>query len=196
MEGDKKMRELDIKISKPVTKIILMVILYAIVILAFSWYIIKPDLQRLNSLNDEIWKQEERLNLLLTAQQKIKTIQNDISDFTARITQISSVLPSESDEFLFGEEILIIGKKNNVTITQLNFPKKTQGGQNENSISFNVSFESQKLDNAKSFLDSLKSFPQITELDNLNINYTKDSKTSETKYIVSIKGIIYLYQGK
>ena len=190
------MRELDIKITRPMTKIILMIVLYAIVVSAFSWYIIKPDLQRLNSLNEEIWKQEERLNLLLTAQQKIKNIQNDISDFKERITQLSEVLPGESNEFLFGEEILIIGKKNNVTITQLNFPKTTQSGQKENNIAFNISFESKKLDNAKLLLDSLKSFPQITELDNLNINYTKDSKTGETKYFVSIKGIIYLYQGK
>jgi hypothetical protein len=150
----------------------------------------------LNSLNDEIWKQEERLNLLLTAQQKINSIQNDISSFNERIAQLSYILPSQSDEFLYGEEILIIGKKDNVKITQLNFPKTAQTETKGNNVTFNVSFESPKLNNVKLFLDSLKSFPQITELDNLNISYTKDTKTGETKYLVSIKGIINLYQGK
>jgi Tfp pilus assembly protein PilO len=192
------MRELNLKLTRPMIKIkvLLMVVLYAIIILAFFWYVIKPDIQRLNSLNDEIWKQEERLNLLLTAQQKINSIQNDISSFNERIAQLSYILPSQSDEFLYGEEILIIGKKDNVKITQLNFPKTAQTGTQGNNVTFNVSFESPKLNNVKLFLDSLKSFPQITELDNLNISYTKDTKTGETKYLVSIKGIINLYQGK
>jgi Tfp pilus assembly protein PilO len=192
------MKELNLKLTRPMIKIkvLLMVVLYAIIILAFFWYVIKPDIQRLNSLNDEIWKQEERLNLLLTAQQKINSIQNDISSFNERITQLSYILPSQSDEFLYGEEILIIGKKDNVKITQLNFPKTAQTGTQGNNVTFNVSFESPKLNNVKLFLDSLKSFPQITELDNLNISYTKDTKTGETKYLVSIKGIINLYQGK
>lgn len=192
------MRELNLKLTRPMIKIkvLLMVVLYAIIILAFFWYVIKPDIQRLNSLNDEIWKQEERLNLLLTAQQKINSIQNDISSFNERIAQLSYILPSQSDEFLYGEEILIIGKKDNVKITQLNFPKTAQTGTQGNNVTFNVSFESSKLNNVKLFLDSLKSFPQITELDNLNISYTKDTKTGETKYLVSIKGIINLYQGK
>lgn len=192
------MRELNLKLTRPMIKIkvLLMVVLYAIIILAFFWYVIKPDIQRLNSLNDEIWKQEERLNLLLTAQQKINSIQNDISSFNERIAQLSYILPSQSDEFLYGEEILIIGKKDNVKITQLNFPKTAQTETQGNNVTFNVSFESPKLNNVKLFLDSLKSFPQITELDNLNISYTKDTKTGETKYLVSIKGIINLYQGK
>ena len=192
------MKELNLKLTRPMIKIkvLLMVVLYAIIILAFFWYVIKPDIQRLNSLNDEIWKQEERLNLLLTAQQKINSIQNDISSFNERITQLSYILPSQSDEFLYGEEILIIGKKDNVKITQLNFPKTAQTETQGNNVTFNVSFESPKLNNVKLFLDSLKSFPQITELDNLNISYTKDTKTGETKYLVSIKGIINLYQGK
>ncbi|MCX6088626.1 MAG: hypothetical protein NTV78_05660 [Caldiserica bacterium] len=192
------MKELNLKLTRPMIKIkvLLMVVLYAIIILAFFWYVIKPDIQRLNSLNDEIWKQEERLNLLLTAQQKINSIQNDISSFNERIAQLSYILPSQSDEFLYGEEILIIGKKDNVKITQLNFPKTAQTGTQGNNVTFNVSFESPKLNNVKLFLDSLKSFPQITELDNLNISYTKDTKTGETKYLVSIKGIINLYQGK
>jgi len=192
------MRELNLKLTRPMIKIkvLLMVVLYAIIILAFFWYVVRPDIQRLNSLNDEIWKQEERLNLLLTAQQKINSIQNDISSFNERIAQLSYILPSQSDEFLYGEEILIIGKKDNVKITQLNFPKTAQTGTQGNNVTFNVSFESPKLDNVKLFLDSLKSFPQITELDNLNISYTKDTKTGETKYLVSIKGIINLYQGK
>jgi Tfp pilus assembly protein PilO len=192
------MRELNLKLTRPMIKIkvLLMVVLYAIIILAFFWYVARPDIQRLNSLNDEIWKQEERLNLLLTAQQKINSIQNDISSFNERIAQLSYILPSQSDEFLYGEEILIIGKKDNVKITQLNFPKTAQTGTQGNNVTFNVSFESPKLNNVKLFLDSLKSFPQITELDNLNISYTKDTKTGETKYLVSIKGIINLYQGK
>jgi len=192
------MRELNLKLTRPMIKIkvLLMVVLYAIIILAFFWYVVKPDIQRLNSLNDEIWKQEERLNLLLTAQQKINSIQNDISSFNERIAQLSYILPSQSDEFLYGEEILIIGKKDNVKITQLNFPKTAQTETQGNNVTFNVSFESPKLNNVKLFLDSLKSFPQITELDNLNISYTKDTKTGETKYLVSIKGIINLYQGK
>lgn len=192
------MKELNLKLTRPMIKIkvLLMVVLYAIIILAFFWYVIKPDIQRLNSLNDEIWKQEERLNLLLTAQQKINSIQNDISSFNERIAQLSYILPSQSDEFLYGEEILIIGKKDNVKITQLNFPKTAQTETQGNNVTFNVSFESPKLNNVKLFLDSLKSFPQITELDNLNISYTKDTKTGETKYLVSIKGIINLYQGK
>ena len=192
------MKELNLKLTRPMIKIkvLLMVVLYAIIILAFFWYVIKPDIQRLNSLNNEIWKQEERLNLLLTAQQKINSIQNDISSFNERIAQLSYILPSQSDEFLYGEEILIIGKKDNVKITQLNFPKTAQTGTQGNNVTFNVSFESPKLNNVKLFLDSLKSFPQITELDNLNISYTKETKTGETKYLVSIKGIINLYQGK
>lgn len=192
------MRELNLKLTRPMIKIkvLLMVVLYAIIILAFFWYVVRPDIQRLNSLNDEIWKQEERLNLLLTAQQKINSLQNDISSFNERIAQLSYILPSQSDEFLYGEEILIIGKKDNVKITQLNFPKTAQTGTQGNNVTFNVSSESPKLDNVKLFLDSLKSFPQITELDNLNISYTKDIKTGETKYLVSIKGIINLYQGK
>lgn len=192
------MRELNLKLTRPMIKIkvLLMVVLYAIIILAFFWYVARPDIQRLNSLNDEIWKQEERLNLLLTAQQKINSIQNDISSFNERIAQLSYILPSQSDEFLYGEEILIIGKKDNVKITQLNFPKTAQTETQGNNVTFNVSFESPKLNNVKLFLDSLKSFQQITELDNLNISYTKDTKTGETKYLVSIKGIINLYQGK
>jgi Tfp pilus assembly protein PilO len=190
------MREIDIKLTRPMIKIILMVILYAIIVIAFSWYIIKPDLQRLNSLNDEIWKQEDRLNLLLTAQQKITSIETDISNFQGRIEILSGILPTQSNEFLFGEELLIIGKRDNVTITQLNFPKSAQQTTGQKNVSFNISVESTQLGNVKTFLNSLKSFPQITELDNLNISYTKDAKTGASKYFVSIKGIIYLYQGK
>jgi hypothetical protein len=190
------MREIDLKLTKSTTKIILVVVLYVIIVLAFLWYVVKPDVQRLNSLDSEIWNQEERLNLLLTAQQKINSIQKDISDFNDRIAQLSYILPSQSNEFLYGEEMLIIGKKDNVKITQLDFPKTTQTSAQGNNVSFDVSFESANLNNAMLFLNSLKSFQQITELDNLNISYTKDTKTNEKKYLVSIKGIIYLYQGK
>lgn len=183
------MKDKEITISRKNIKVIVFVILYIIIAAVVFWYVLRPEFQQLQDLNAQIWKEEEHLSLLQFAQTRIGAIRNDIDTFKQRISDLSIVLPDTPDEFLYGEEFLIIGKNNGVKITQLTFPKAE--GKN---VVFNISFEAPSLNNVRSFLDTLKNFQQITEVDILTINYGKDPKTGVSTYSVSIKGIIY-HQG-
>jgi hypothetical protein len=194
------MKDLNINIPKTSLKIIAFVIFYIIIALIFVWYAVIPKSHEIQQLNSEILTQEDHLNLLLLAQEKISTIDSDINNFTTRIADLQKVLPPERNEFLYGEEVLVLAKTCKVTITGMQFPSNISTNTPTQNVDFNISFESSKLGNVTQFINALKNFPQITELNEISISKGQSlalgSTTQGTAYSVSLKGVIYLSQRK
>ncbi len=191
------MKDANIKLSNESVKLIVFILMYLIVSGIVGWYVIKPQFQRVNELNNEISKQEEHLNLLVLAQERINTITNDINNFTQRISTLQKVLPPEKNEFLYGEEFLLIANSCNVSLTNMQFP--TSQNTTQQNVEFTINFQAKNLSNVNLFINVLKGFPQLTEVNNLNISKGQQLATgtvSQEVYTVSIKGIIYLSQRK
>jgi Tfp pilus assembly protein PilO len=198
MEGDGTMKDINMNISKEALKIIAFVLLFLIIAGVFVWYVAIPKYNEIQQLNAEIAKQEDHLNLLLLAQSKITTINNDINNFTIRIANLQKVLPPERDEFLYGEEVLALANTSNVTVTSMQFPKQSGTNASGQNVDFSLNIESSNLANITKFIDALKNFPQITELSNLNISKAQSlaGAVQSPAYSVNMKGIIYLSQRK
>lgn len=198
MEGDGTMKDINMNISKEALKIIAFVLLFLVIAGIFVWYVALPKYNEIQQLNAQIAKQEDHLNLLLLAQSKITTINNDINNFTIRIANLQKVLPPERDEFLYGEEILALANTSNVTVTSMQFPKQSGTNTSGQNVDFSLNIESSNLANITKFIDALKNFPQITELSNLDVSTAQSlaGVAQSPAYSVNMKGIIYLSQRK
>lgn len=193
------MRDVQIKITKETAKIIAFIILFVIIFGVFLLYLAKPLYEQIKSTNAEIAKQEERLALLKTAKEKINIINKDIDDFTKRIELLKTVLPVQEDELLYVEELMILANQTNVKISSMNFPKSSATKQVE-AKTFSINVNAPTLQNIMFFVDAIRNFPQITELNNWSIQKTTQTKTTtgttELPYSAQITGIIYLSQRK
>ncbi len=193
------MRDVQIKITKETAKIIAFIILFVIIFGVFLLYLAKPLYEQIKSTNAEIAKQEERLALLKTAKEKINIINKDIDDFTKRIELLKTLLPVQEDELLYVEELMILANQTNVKITSMNFPKSSATQQVE-AKTFSVNVNAATLQNIMFFVDAIRNFPQITELNNWSIQKITQTKTTtgttELPYSAQITGIIYLSQRK
>lgn len=193
------MRDVQIKITKETAKIIAFIILFVIIFGVFLLYLAKPLYEQIKSTNAEIAKQEERLALLKTAKEKINIINKDIDDFTKRIELLKTVLPVQEDELLYVEELMILANQTNVKISSMNFPKSSATTQVE-AKTFSVNVNAPTLQNIMFFVDAIRNFPQITELNNWSIQKITQTKTTtgttELPYSAQITGIIYLSQRK
>ncbi|MGB9695308.1 MAG: hypothetical protein ACPLZB_04920 [Caldisericaceae bacterium] len=193
------MKDMNINVSKEALKIIGFVILFLVIAAVFVWYVIIPKYNQIQQLNTEISKQEDRLNLLLLAQSRIATINNDINTFTIRIANLQQVLPPLRNEFLYGEEVLALAKTCGVNVTNMQFPKQAGTNTSANNVDFSLNLESNNLGAITKFIYAIKNFPQITELNNLSISKAQSSAgtaSQATAYSVNMKGIIYLSQRK
>jgi|GEM_PF-1433961 len=194
------MKNTEIKLSKENLKVIAFILLYLIVSFLVIWYLAKPLYSKIGEVNAQISKQEEKLALLKTAQSKLTTINKDITDFSQRIETLKKLLPVEDDEFLYGEEFIILANTCQVKISSLAFPKSTQN-QPQNTKSFRIAINANNLQNIGFFIDAVRNFPQITELNILNIAKTQETKTTQQTtvtppYSAQIEGIINLSQRK
>lgn len=193
------MRDVQIKITKETAKIIAFIILFVIIFGVFLLYLAKPLYEQIKRTNAEIAKQEERLALLKTAKEKINIINKDIDDFTKRIELLKTVLPVQEDELLYVEELMILSNQTNVKISSMNFPKSSAKTQVETKT-FSVNVNAPTLQNIMFFVDAIRNFPQITELNNWSIQKITQTKTTtgttELPYSAQITGIIYLSQRK
>jgi Tfp pilus assembly protein PilO len=198
MEGDGKMREetfnkpLSLNVS---TKLVVAIILFLVILVLFYMYVVTPKINEINALNDQISKAEERLNLLLLAQEKLSSIEREINLYNDRLVVLKQILPPQSDEFLFAEEFVAIANKSGGKITSLNFEKSNQ--QQQNALpTFTLSYEGPKYDNILSFNKLLKdNYPQIINIVQLSISKLVDQSGS-IKYIANVKGVINLSQRK
>lgn len=194
------MKNTEIKLSKENLKVIAFILLYLIVSFLVIWYLAKPLYSKIGEVNAQISKQEEKLALLKTAQSKLTTINKDITDFSQRIETLKKLLPVEDDEFLYGEEFIILANTCQVKISSLAFPKSTQN-QPQNTKSFRIAINANNLQNIGFFIDAVRNFPQITELNILNVSKTQETKTTQQTtvtppYSAQIEGIINLSQRK
>jgi len=197
MEGDGEMKEG--ALSKPMSfnisaKMMIAVILFVLIVVLFYMYIVAPKIDEIKSLNDQIAKAEERLNLLLLAQERLSSIEREINIYNERLTTLKQILPPQSDEFLFSEEFVIIANKCGGKITNLNFDKNTKG---QNLMpTFNLTYEAPNFESVVAFNKLLKdNYPQIVTIMQLTISKLVD-QAGGTKYIVNTKGTINLSQRK
>ncbi|MGC8575199.1 MAG: hypothetical protein ACP5L3_01595 [Caldisericum sp.] len=177
------------------TKLVVAIILFLVILVLFYMYVVTPKINEINALNDQISKAEERLNLLLLAQEKLSSIEREINLYNDRLVVLKQILPPQSDEFLFAEEFVAIANKSGGKITSLNFEKSNQ--QQQNALpTFTLSYEGQKYDNILSFNKLLKdNYPQIINIVQLSISKLVDQSGS-IKYIANVKGVINLSQRK
>ncbi|MFU2157897.1 MULTISPECIES: hypothetical protein [Caldisericum] len=177
------------------TKLVVAIILFLVILVLFYMYVVTPKINEINALNDQISKAEERLNLLLLAQEKLSSIEREINLYNDRLVVLKQILPPQSDEFLFAEEFVAIANKSGGKITSLNFEKSNQ--QQQNALpTFTLSYEGPKYDNILSFNKLLKdNYPQIINIVQLSISKLVDQSGS-IKYIANVKGVINLSQRK
>jgi len=75
-------------------------------------YGVTPKIAEMNTLNTQIAQAEQKLNVLLLAQDRLSSIENEINLYNNRLTVLKNVLPPTPDEFLFSEEFVVLANKN------------------------------------------------------------------------------------
>ncbi|BAL81188.1 hypothetical protein [Caldisericum exile] len=191
MKEDALNKPMSINVS---AKLVAAVILFVVIAVLFYMYIVIPKVNEINAINDQIAKAEERLNLLLLAQERLSLIEREINLYNDRLVVLKQILPPQSDEFLFAEEFVAIANKSGGKITSLNFEKNAN---TQNAMpTFTLSYEAPKYDNIVAFNNLLKdNYPQIITITQLTISKLVD-QTGAVKYISNIKGVINLSQRK
>ena len=159
-----------------------------ILIICFSFYnkMIKPTLNRIDSLNSQISQTEQKLNVLLLAQEKLPSLEQDINNCNNIIASLQSMLPAQDNEFLFIEEFMMLCNINHAQINSLNL-SKLSGSKKPFTLSCNIA----QYEDLLNFLAAIKdNYPQI-------ITFTKMSLSSNAKtgFVVNVEGSINLFQG-
>ncbi len=199
MEGDEKMNELSMSNAK--TKLTVWILVIMIFAGAFYWFLIKPQFDQINILKNQINEKEQKLATLLLAQKREKVLLDENNKMEDRIAQLQRILPTQPNEFLFGEEFQVIAKLCGVKIDSLTFGKKGKKGVPPNTVTFNMSVSASKLQNINYFFTHLAIFPQIINLDRVSLqkglgqSYSGLQNT-EVAYSLTINGVIYLSQRK
>ncbi len=184
------------------SKLIITIVLYLIIVLAFYWYLVKPQFAQITALNKEISKQQQKLALLTLAHSREKFLVEEDNLMSSRIAKLQGILPVKRNDFIFGEEFLVMGKLCGVTYTSLSFPLSHNKG---NTVQFTLGFTSEKLDNVRYFLIHLYKFPQIVRINSLSITkakkqprvvYGKNVGSNTSTYNANITGEIYLSERK
>lgn len=176
------------------TKVVFAVIVFLLIAVLFYLYVVTPKISEIDALNTQISKAEERLNLLLLAQERLSSIEREINLYNERLSSLKQILPPQSNEFLFAEEFVALANRSGGKITSLNFDKAT-GTQNA-MPGFTLSYEAPKYENITTFNKLIKdNYPQIITVTQLSISRTVD-QTGAAKYIATIKGNINLSQRK
>lgn len=200
MERDGKMKDniankpLSLNIS---TKIVAAAIVFVLVAVAFYFYVVAPKIEEIKGLNDQILKAEEKLNLLLLAQERLTSLEHEINLYNDRLVELKNILPETKDEFLFSLQFVSLAKASGGSIVSLNFQKDTKGAA-QNVALFDLKYESTKYENVTKFLSMLKNnYPEIISFLKVDIfKNAETAKTSITNYIVSVNGSINLSQRK
>lgn len=182
-------------------KIVVSVILFVVIGVVFYMYGVAPKIEELNTLTTQISQAEQKLNVLLLAQDRLNSIENEINLYNNRLIVLKNILPPTSDEFLFSEEFVVLANKNGGKITNLSFSSGASQGTDQNATvkSFDLSFESAQFGNVQKFIQALKdNYPQIITISQANISKVAPgtNKTATSTYRVQIKGDINLSQRK
>ena len=164
-------------------------------------YGVTPKIAEMNTLNTQIAQAEQKLNVLLLAQDRLSSIENEINLYNNRLTVLKNVLPPTPDEFLFSEEFVVLANKNGGKITNLSFSTGASRGTDQKATvkSFDLSFESAQYANVQKFIQTLKdNYPQIITISQVDISRVAQgtTKTTTPTYSVQIKGDINLSQRK
>lgn len=182
-------RPMNVNIS---VKVVAAVIVFVLLSVGFYFYVVAPKIQEIQTLNSEIAKAEEHLNLLLLAQERLSSIEREINLYNERLATLKQILPVQSDEFLFSEEFVAIANQSGGKITSLNF-EKSQG--QSNLPTFTLTYEAPKYENVTLFNQLVKDrFPQIVTVKSLVIS--KFSDQTGIRYTINMKGSINLSQRK
>lgn len=200
MERDGKMKDniankpLSLNVS---TKIVAAVIVFVLVAVVFYFYVVAPKIEEIKGLNDQILKAEEKLNLLLLAQERLTSLEHEINLYNDRLVELKNILPETKDEFLFSLQFVSLAKASGGSIVSLTFQGDTQGA-TQNVAVFDLKYEGAKYENVTKFLNMLKNnYPEIISFLRVDILKTIEAgQTSAAKYIVSINGSINLSQRK
>lgn len=178
-------------------KLVAAVILFVLIAVAFYFFVASPKIDQIKALNDQISKAEEKLNLLLLAQERLSSLEREINLYNDRLVELKKLLPPQSDEFLFAEEFVAIAKKANGQITSLNFEKDTKNA-NPAFATFTLNYEGPTYESVTTFLRLLKdNYPQIISFSQVVISKPTSTQQGVTpKYVVTIKGNINLSQRK
>ena len=182
-------------------KIVVAIILFVVIGVVFYMYGVTPKITEMNTLNTQIAQAEQKLNVLLLAQDRLSSIENEINLYNNRLTVLKNVLPPTPDEFLFSEEFVVLANKNGGKITNLSFSTGASQGTDQKATitSFDLSFESAQYANVQKFIQTLKdNYPQIITISQVDISRVAQgtTKTTTSTYSVQIKGDINLSQRK
>lgn len=182
-------------------KIVVAIILFVVIGVVFYMYGVTPKIAEMNTLNTQIAQAEQKLNVLLLAQDRLSSIENEINLYNNRLTVLKNVLPPTPDEFLFSEEFVVLANKNGGKITNLSFSTGASRGTDQKATvkSFDLSFESAQYANVQKFIQTLKdNYPQIITISQVDISRVAQgtTKTTTPTYSVQIKGDINLSQRK
>lgn len=182
-------------------KIVVAIILFIVIGVVFYMYGVTPKIAEMNTLNTQIAQAEQKLNVLLLAQDRLSSIENEINLYNNRLTILKNVLPPTPDEFLFSEEFVVLANKNGGKITNLSFLTGASRGTDQKATvkSFDLSFESAQYANVQKFIQTLKdNYPQIITISQVDISRVAPgtAKTTTPTYSVQIKGDINLSQRK
>jgi len=93
-------------------KIVVAVILFVVIGVVFYMYGVAPKIEELNTLTTQISQAEQKLNVLLLAQDRLNSIENEINLYNNRLIVLKNILPPTPDEFLFSEEFVVLANKN------------------------------------------------------------------------------------
>jgi len=91
-----------------------------------------PKIEELNTLTTQISQAEQKLNVLLLAQDRLNSIENEINLYNNRLAVLKNILPTTPDEFLFSEEFVVLANKNGGKITNLSFSSGASQGTDQN----------------------------------------------------------------
>ncbi len=190
----------DFSMSNPKTKLTIWIILFIIIGGTFYWFFIKPQFLQIKNLEKQITTKQQKLATLQLAREREKVLLNDNKNLQERISELQRILPTERNEFLFGEEFQTMAKLCGVTIMNLNFSSKGPKNVSAGNVPFSLSISANKIDNINYFFTHLASFPQIVYLNKMSIQKgganVRQGQQNSSQYVLQVDGIIYLSNKK
>ena len=189
----------DLSMNNPKAKFTVWLIVFILIGGAFYWYLIRPQFLQIKDLEKQISVKEEKLATLQLAREREKSLLDENKQLEDRIAVLQKILPSERNEFLFGEEFQTVAKLCGVKIENLNFSTRGVKGAPSNSVPFTLTISADKLEKINWFFVHTSIFPQIISLTNINISKGSASQggfspmqSKGTRYTVNMNGVIYL----
>jgi len=94
MREDTASKPLNVNIS---VKVVVAMIVFVLIAVVFYYYVVKSKIEEIHVLNDQITKAEEKLNLLLLAQERLSSLEREINFCNDRLFELKNLLPSQKE---------------------------------------------------------------------------------------------------